>query len=226
MPTAQQMLDELRQRRRNGEKPPENRELLKRILNAKTNEDALAAFEAYAAERGETLRESPSEADAEQAASKQEEEEGPSPEVINAFGMFWQRENVLWRQRPALFGAAHVDACRVDFCDQYGIYLLYEGREVIYVGRAINRSLGTRLFEHTQDRLSARWDRFSWFGLRPVRDDGSLAPPDEHTHHPEQLIPAFEAVLIEAVEPRQNRKRGDDIALAEYIQLRDPEIQA
>jgi hypothetical protein len=31
--------------------------------------------------------------------------------------------------------------------------------------------------------------------------------------------------LIEALEPRQNRKRGDDLAVAEYIQLEDPEIQ-
>ncbi|PYZ99400.1 hypothetical protein A6K26_009140 [Gammaproteobacteria bacterium 2W06] len=149
-----------------------------------------------------------------------------TPEVISAFGMFWQRENVIWRRRPQLLGAAHVDAKPVDFTEQFGIYLLYDGREVIYVGRAMKRALGTRLFEHTQDRLSARWDRFSWFGLRGVNQDGSLAPLDHHTYEPEQLIPALEAILIEAVEPRQNRKRGDDLALSEYIQLRDPEIEA
>lgn len=148
-----------------------------------------------------------------------------TPEVISAFGMFWQRENVIWRRRPQLLGAAHVDAKPVDFTEQFGIYLLYDGREVIYVGRAMKRALGTRLFEHTQDRLSARWDRFSWFGLRGVNQDGSLAPLDHHTYEPEQLIPAFEAILIEAVEPRQNRKRGDDLALSEYIQIRDPEIE-
>lgn len=148
------------------------------------------------------------------------------PEVISAFGMFWQRENVVWRRRPQLLGAAHVDAKPVDFTEQFGIYLLYDGREVIYVGRAMKRALGTRLFEHTQDRLSARWDRFSWFGLRGVNQDGTLAPLDHHTYEPEQLIPALEAILIEAVEPRQNRKRGDDLALSEYIQLRDPEIEA
>ena len=147
------------------------------------------------------------------------------PEVITAFGMFWQRDNVHWRRRPQLLGAAHVDAKPVDFAEQYGIYLLYDGREVIYVGRSMSRPLGTRLFEHTQDRLSARWDRFSWFGLRGVHQDGSLSPLDHHTYEPEQLIPAFEAILIEAVEPRENRKRGDDLALSEYIQLRDPEIE-
>jgi hypothetical protein len=40
-----------------------------------------------------------------------------------------------------------------------------------------------------------------------------------------KLIPALEAILIEALEPRQNRKRGDDLAAVEYIQRVDPEIE-
>jgi hypothetical protein len=39
------------------------------------------------------------------------------------------------------------------------------------------------------------------------------------------MIPALEAILIEALEPRQNRKRGDGLAAVEYIQKEDPEIQ-
>ncbi len=39
-----------------------------------------------------------------------------------------------------------------------------------------------------------------------------------------KLIPAVEAILIEALEPRQNRKRGDDLSSVEYIQKEDPEI--
>jgi hypothetical protein len=35
----------------------------------------------------------------------------------------------------------------------------------------------------------------------------------------------LEAILIEALEPRQNRKRGDDLSAVEYIQKEDPEIQ-
>ena len=41
----------------------------------------------------------------------------------------------------------------------------------------------------------------------------------------EKIIPAMEAVLIEALEPRQNRKRGDGLPVAEYFQKEDPEIQ-
>jgi hypothetical protein len=40
-----------------------------------------------------------------------------------------------------------------------------------------------------------------------------------------KLIPALEAILIEALEPRQNRKRGDDLAAVEYLQKADPEIE-
>ena len=36
---------------------------------------------------------------------------------------------------------------------------------------------------------------------------------------------ALEAILIEALEPRQNRKRGDDLASVEYVQKTDPETQ-
>ena len=39
------------------------------------------------------------------------------------------------------------------------------------------------------------------------------------------MIPALEAILVEALEPRQNRKRGDDLSAVEYIQREDPEIQ-
>jgi len=40
-----------------------------------------------------------------------------------------------------------------------------------------------------------------------------------------KMIPALEAILVEALEPRQNRKRGDDLAAVEYLQREDPEIQ-
>ena len=39
-----------------------------------------------------------------------------------------------------------------------------------------------------------------------------------------KIVPALEAILIEALEPRQNRKRGDDLSAVEYLQKEDPEI--
>jgi len=145
-------------------------------------------------------------------------------EIISSFGMFWRRNAVQWTATPKLLGMQQLSATPVDFHAQLGIYLLYDGREVIYVGRTTDRPLGKRLYEHTLDRFSARWDRFSWFGLLPVAESGQLQTlPD--TYSAAQLIPALEAILIEALEPRQNRKRGDDLAAVEYLQKVDPEIE-
>lgn len=145
-------------------------------------------------------------------------------DIVSSFGMFWRRDAVEWIATPKLLGMQQIGATPVDFNKQLGIYLLYDGREVIYIGRTTDRPLGRRLYEHTSDRLAARWDRFSWFGLLPVSEAGTLEalPP---TYESAKLIPALEAILIEALEPRQNRKRGDDLSAVEYIQKEDPAIQ-
>lgn len=145
-------------------------------------------------------------------------------DIVTSFGMFWRKDAVEWAATPKLLGMQQIGATPVDFNKQLGIYLLYDGREVIYVGRTTDRPLGRRLYEHTLDRLSARWDRFSWFGLLPVADSGQLKSLPE-SFMAAKLIPALEAILIEALEPRQNRKRGDDLAAVEYLQRIDPEIE-
>jgi hypothetical protein len=145
-------------------------------------------------------------------------------EIVSSFGMFWRREAVEWSATPKLLGMQQIGATPVDFNRQLGIYLLYDGREVIYIGRTTDRPLGRRLYEHTSDRLAARWDRFSWFGLLPVSEAGTLGVLPL-TFDAAKLIPALEAILIEALEPRQNRKRGDDLSAVEYIQREDPSIQ-
>lgn len=155
---------------------------------------------------------------------EEEEAEEEQYAIVSSFGMFWQRDAIEWSASPRILGMQQIGAEAVDFSKQIGIYLLYDGREVIYVGRATERPLGRRLYEHTFDRLSSRWNRFSWFGVLPVSDEGKLGPmPDSFTGS--SIIPALEALLIEALEPRQNRKRGDDLAAVEYIQKPDPEIQ-
>jgi hypothetical protein len=145
-------------------------------------------------------------------------------EIVTSFGMFWRRNAIEWSATPKLLGMQQIGATPVDFNKQLGIYLLYDGREVIYIGRTTDRPLGLRLHEHTRDRMAARWDRFSWFGLLPVSEAGGLGNLPI-TYDAAKMIPALEAILIEALEPRQNRKRGDDLGAVEYIQREDPEIQ-
>ena len=157
-----------------------------------------------------------------------------SPQLLTSYGIYWNRDAVEWKLRPVLLGSYQTDRVSrtepepVDFSEQHGVYLLHDGREVIYVGRTTKRDLGRRLFEHTQGRLQGRWDRFSWFGFRPVRTDGTLGPkvtgfaPE---HEMDSLIEVVEAILIEAVEPRQNRRQGDGIREFEFRQVPDPEVQ-
>jgi hypothetical protein len=142
---------------------------------------------------------------------------GEQYEIISSFGMFWRRDVIEWCNRPKLLGIQQAGATPVDFSSQLGIYLLYDSRGVVYVGRSADRPLGRRLYEHTWDRLATRWERFSWFGVRPVMENGELGvSPTQLSAN--SLIPTLEAVLIEALEPRQNRKRGDDLTAVEYMQ--------
>lgn len=144
--------------------------------------------------------------------------------VIRCLGMYWQRDLVVWRNDPRVYGRQQAQSKPVDFGRQRGIYILYDHHTVVYVGRSIDRPLGRRLFEHTIDRLGSRWNRFSWFGLLNVEDDGGLVEVPPKVTLP-SLISTLEALLIEALEPPQNRKRGDDFSVMEYIQDLDPELR-
>ena len=160
----------------------------------------------------------------ETAQIEEEDEAEAEGRIINAFGMYWRRDAIAWKRSPKLLGMQQLGAEPVDFSQQIGIYLLYDDREVIYVGRSTDRPLGRRLYEHTVDRLATRWNRFSWFGLLPVDEQGRFGSLPE-TIDSEKIIPALESLLIEALEPRQNRKRGDDFEAVEYLQVADPEVE-
>lgn len=144
--------------------------------------------------------------------------------IIHAFGMYWQRDLVVWRNDPRVFGKQQALAKPVDFGKQKGIYILYDHHTVVYVGRAIDRPLGKRIYEHTVDRLASRWNRFSWFGLLDVTQEGNLRETPLNTSLA-SLVATLEALLIEALEPPQNRKRGDDFSAIEYLQDVDPELR-
>ena len=143
---------------------------------------------------------------------------------LEAFGMYWQRNDVYWASKPRLLGRTHPKADRVDLAGQQGVYLLYdENGVVVYVGQATKQSIGQRLAQHTKDRLRGRWQRFSWFGIRPVDEDGRLGLVAAGTITPARLTSTLEALLIEALEPRQNRA-GSSYSGIEYLQVTDPKL--
>ena len=147
-----------------------------------------------------------------------------SESIIQSFGMYWQRDLVVWKNGPRMYGQQQASAKPVDFGRQKGIYILYDHHTVVYVGRSIDRPLGKRLYEHTVDRLGSRWNRFSWFGLLDVTNEGDLREVPVKASLA-VLVATLEALLIEALEPPQNRKRGDDFSAIEYIQDVDPELK-
>jgi len=144
--------------------------------------------------------------------------------IINSIGMYWRRDLVVWKNDVKIFGKQQAQSKQVDFSKQKGIYILYDHHTVVYVGRSIDRPLGKRLYEHTIDRLGSRWDRFSWFGLLDVTEDGLLKEVKLNNSIP-GIISALESILIETLEPPQNRKRGDDFTAVEYIQDIDQELK-
>ncbi|MBF0435791.1 MAG: hypothetical protein HQL77_10520 [Magnetococcales bacterium] len=150
--------------------------------------------------------------------------ESNSMSIIRSFGMYWHRELIVWRADPKLLGKQSTGSKQVDFCKQKGIYILYDHHSVIYVGRSIDRPLGKRLFEHTVDRLGSRWNRFSWFGLLNVAKDGNLREV-QFNSSASSLITSLESLLIEALEPPLNRKRGENFSEYEYIQDIDQELR-
>lgn len=157
----------------------------------------------------------------EPVASEIEEEE--QYDIVSSFGMFWRRDAVDRRKsrRKIKITGRRQGGTPVDFTEQTGVYLLHLGGQVIYVGRTA-RGLGERLREHTKPtsatgRLAPRWDRFSWFGLRLVNEDGSLGDLPGNLGA-DKLLPVLEAILIEALEPRQNRQKGEGLEAVEYIQ--------
>jgi len=146
--------------------------------------------------------------------------------IINAFGIYWDRYLVHWKTTPDLLGIQQIGATEVNFKDQRGIYLLYDSREIIYVGQAIEQTLGQRLKQHISDRLSGRWNRFSWFGFYSVNDKGHLLDRRKFENLDIQVLSdTLEAILIESVEPRQNRKQGNTLFGMEYLQQESSEIK-
>ena len=154
--------------------------------------------------------------------------------IVTAFGMCWDRSCVDWEPtKPRLLGQQSKNSDEVDFSGQIGVYLRYDRREIVYVGRSNEEKkhscIGQRLKLHTKNRLRSRWDRFSWFGLSPVDKNAaghSLGNGIGASQRgaTKAIIDVMESVLIEAIEPRQNRRQGDYFRGLEYLQVEDPQV--
>ena len=141
------------------------------------------------------------------------------PPAVTSFGIYWERD-AEWSSTK-LYGEHLPDPINkkkqgvVNFAEQDAVYLLHRDREIVYVGKTVGHTSGLaeRLRAHTRSpTLHSRWNRFSWFGFREV-DHDSVPPQLGKAKFPKSfgvtdLVSIIEAVLIEAVEPRNNRQGG------------------
>jgi hypothetical protein len=106
--------------------------------------------------------------------------------------------------------ASRKGAPHVNFRNQSGIYILQEGFRPVYIGQAgrSDQRLFTRLKAHTQNHLAERWDRFSWFGIYPIKKgelDASASVVRIQTNI-DSVLNHIEGVLISVTEPPLNRQ--------------------
>lgn len=147
-----------------------------------------------------------------------------SRKLIKNYGMYWVRDGINWNQNPRLWGVQSTGAAPIDLSEMRGIYMLYDGREVVYVGQAADQPILKRLIKHTKNRLATRWNRFSWFGIDNINSDGAVVKiGDSIATDINSLVDALEGILIEGLEPRQNRRQGDNFGF-EYYQEIDKDI--
>jgi hypothetical protein len=137
--------------------------------------------------------------------------------IIQSYGLFWRTEDVFWQtfKKRELLGVPRGARTSqpTNFSEQVGIYVLYEGHRMIYVG-------------HTRDVYADRWDHFSWFGLRrPIRNGGLSSERMRAVSSIAKALDHMEAVLIAAAEPSLNKQGGRfGRNVRRFIQVRDERL--
>ena len=167
--------------------------------------------------------------------------EGNDKAPAISVGWHWKRAAVDWKKaQPPLRGVwdgSKQGRESVDFSEQIGVYLLHDkSKRVVYAGRTTgSKGFGGRLKDHTTDDLGNKWSRFSWFGFREVDERGRLGQGELVDALPEglgqgRLVKLMEMMLIQALEPSENKKSGDMregefIIAGKYEQVPDPKSE-
>ena len=146
--------------------------------------------------------------------------------AVAAYGLHWERARVDWSANRLLgYDVSLTPDDSIDFADQQGVYLLHDLHSVVYVGRTSAKVGGllTRLKSHHNRReWAGKWKWFSWFGIREVKEDGTMV--DGPNSASKDVVTALmEAVLIEILGPSLNKNQGTYMGSL-YHQATDPKI--
>lgn len=141
----------------------------------------------------------------------------PQQSVIRAFGTMWSRKKFV-QNNYSLLGklATCKKSPQIDLSKERGIYVLYDGYNIVYVGQTANPIVG-RLKAHIKD--AKQWDTFSWYGIDEILENGQISQEKILCMTTKTLIEAFEAAMILATNPRHNKTRGNHVRGQEYQQI-------
>ena len=130
-------------------------------------------------------------------------------------------KNLTWQNPEQLFVAQELINKVKSKCCGIKVYLLHRGYEIVYIGQATKQSIVFRLEQHTKDDLANKWDTFSWFGFFNVNEENGKINTSCKSIKMDlnKVAETLEALLIESIEPRFNRKRGDNFSDKEYQQI-------
>jgi hypothetical protein len=150
--------------------------------------------------------------------------------IITCYGQDWLRELRLWDTTLDLIGCQFRQSPRIDFTNQVGIYALSwkspeRGQHLVYTGVTGDRPLGECLQTHTQDRLASQWNRFSFYGMRPIHEDGTVGALSAQCTM-DDVIASLSSILVEVASPIKNRRSFDYFSTLEFMQSRYWEILA
>jgi hypothetical protein len=154
---------------------------------------------------------------------------------VTSYGLFWRESEIDWHP-----GQGYKDSFRLlgrigsqrgkirvaDFRQQQGIYILYDNYGPSYVGLTRNQGLGKRLKDHQSDHLRGKWDRFSWFGFRPLLSEKASSgitqlgdPQTDVSENTSTTIGDLEALLIRAIGPKRNTAQMKFEFAEKWIQI-------
>lgn len=148
--------------------------------------------------------------------------EGPFG-IISCFGVSWHRNKIKWTPAPEILGYQFQASAPINFGQQIGFYALHwKNGETGYVGSAIEKPIGTCLYEHTQTYLSALWDRFSFFGILPVADNGAFDRLPGNFDAADTLA-SLATILVGLVSPHGNKGHLDWFSPLGFSQWESPD---
>ena len=137
---------------------------------------------------------------------------------ITAYGRYWEFGRAE-EKNSRLLGIRQGSDIPIDMAFQIGIYILYDRRKAVYVGKTERGGLIKRLKEHRKGKKWGRWDRFSWFGIVPVDEKTGKLQEQKGGPKSGPITDVGESLLIEVLEPYLNMQSGNCMGEM-YVQVR------